>query len=259
MSYKLGRLAPLWSPAHMKAAHRMSARIGVLGAPPSQSADFVKPVTAHVGKDWGMLGNDTLGDCTAADGGHTLMLRTANTGHWLEPSEADVVSVYEQYGGYRPGDPSTDQGAQEADVCAFMKSIGLLGHRSQAYAPVATGVIDGPACNRIRWAIQLYGSCRLGVNLPNSAQDQFSAGTPWAISGDLTIEGGHDVPAVKYDQTYLYVVTWGALQAVEWSWLERFGDEAWAELYPDFLRSTGLSPAGYDQTALLSDLAELQI
>jgi hypothetical protein len=95
------------------------------------------------------------------------------------------------------------------------------------------------------------------VNLPSVAESQFDAGVPWAIVPNMTIDGGHDVPAVKYDPEFLYVVTWGGLQKVHWDWLKLCGEEAHCELFPEFLMSSGLSPAGFDMQTLLSALREL--
>jgi hypothetical protein len=144
----------------MRAAYHAGAMLDSLGPPPPASADFVSAVTDLVGENWGMMLNDSLGCCTASDCGHALMLRTANTGTWLVPKDADIQRVYEASAGYDPartdsdGRNPTDQGADEAAVCAYMRDVGLLGHRSVGTAPVATGVIDDAALDRIRWAIQ---------------------------------------------------------------------------------------------------------
>jgi hypothetical protein len=262
--FKLGRAAPLWTPAHMKAASRIGKALDALGPPPAASADFVSAVTDLVGWKWGMFLNDKIGICTGADSAHGLMLRTANTGTWLMPKDADILAIYRQYSGYDPAVPGSDQGADLATVCAFMRATGLLGHKSVGTAPVAAGFIDDAACDRIRWSIQLFGGCRLGVNLPNSAQDQFAAGLPFTIGGDQTIEGGHDIGGVRYDPEFLYGVTWGGqparadgLQPIAWDWLKKFGEEACGEVFPDFVMSQGLTPDGFDANVLAADLAEL--
>lgn len=258
INYKLGRAVPLWTPAHMRASYHTAGVMAALGAPPTTSNDYVSAVTDLVGTNLGMFLNDQIGDCTAADGAHTFMIRRANVGQWLMPTDADVLAVYQATGGYVSGNPSTDQGAEESVVCAYMVSTGFLGDKSAGTAPIATGLIDDAAIDRIKWSIQLFGSCRLGVNLPDNAEAQFDAGVPWAISGNPSIEGGHDVPAVRYNPQYFEVVTWGGLQQVEWDWLKKYGEEAHAELWPDFLMSgSGVSPAGFDMVALTTRLAAI--
>lgn len=255
--FKLGRTAPLWTPAHMRASYHTADIMAALGPPPAASFDYVSAVTDLVGPDWGMFLNDQLGDCTAADCGHTFMIRRANVGQWLMPKDSDILAIYKARG-YVPGNASTDQGADEGQVCAYMRDVGMLGDKSVGTAPVATGLIDDAAIDRIKWSIQLFGACRLGVNLPDNAEAQFDAGEPWAISANATIEGGHDVPAVRYNPQYFEVVTWGGLQQVEWDWLKKYGEEAHAELWADFLMSgSGVSPAGFDMAALTTRLAAI--
>jgi hypothetical protein len=256
---KLGRRNPKWGVHHMRASFRASAVFDALNDPPPASADFISAVSAIIGTDWGMLLNDQLGDCTSADCGHALMLRTANTGTWVQPKDSDILAVYEATGQYNPADPSTDQGAEESVVCDYMEKVGLLGHKSVGTAAVATGTIDSNALDRIRWSVQMFGACRLGVNLPNDAEDQFSANTPWALTPGQTAVGGHDIPVVGYTPEHLTVVTWGRLQLVNWDWLKTWGEEAHVELFPDFLMSTGLTPSGFSLDQLVADLKTLMV
>ena len=258
MTYRTGRMSPIWNAGNMRASHRFGSALSALGTPPAASADYVSAVTDLIGKDWGMMGNDTVGDCFWADAAHAVMVRTANTGTWLMPSTADVLAAYSTATGYQPGNPATDHGTMEGDGCEFLRTTGLLGHKSQAHAPIATGRIDAAALDRICWTIQLFGSCRLGVSLPDNAEDQFDAGVPWAVTPGASPGDGHDVGAVKYDGQFFYVVTWGGLQPVTPEWLIAFGEEAHAELYPDFLMLTGLTPSGFDVAQLMSDLQALQ-
>ena len=66
--------------------------------------------------------------------------------------------------------------------------------------------------------------------------------------------GGHAVNVVAYDDAGLTVVTWGALQRLTWAFWQRYCDEAWAIISPDFLAG-GRSPQGFDLPALEHDLA----
>jgi hypothetical protein len=173
------------------------------------------------------------------------MLRSANTGDIVNPATDAVIRLYENFG-YKPGDPNTDQGAAISDVCAFMQTTGAFGIRSVGHAAIITDQVGPTQITRIKQGIQIFGAVNLGVNLPNGADEQFDAGQPWTVSGDLTIAGGHCVGAVKYDNNYLYVVTWGRLQPVAWAWVLQFVEEAWVELYPDFITKRGVTPVGFD-------------
>jgi len=256
MQHKLGRLPARHTRRTMRSALAMARALDPLGPAPPVSNDYVAAVTAA----WGMLGNDRLGDCVPADTGHALMLRTANVSTIVVPTEANVVALYSAVTGFDPnaapdasGENPTDQGTDEVTMCQYMMSTGWLGHRS-----AGTGAVDPANLDHVRWCVQLFGSCRLGVTLPQSASDQFDAGQPWDVAGNATIVGGHDVPIVKYDSSYFYVVTWGSLVPMTPAFLARYvandQGEAHAELYPDWIRSQGLAPAGLDLATLEADL-----
>ena len=239
----LGRREPSFNSRHVRKALTMKSAFDMLGAPPSASPDW----TAAVRHPWGMMLNDRLGCCTAADTGHALMLRTANAGSIIIPSDDDILHAYIATSGYDPNYPSTDQGAVESEVCEHNLSAGFLGHKSVMTAPIFTA-------DQIKWAVCLSGSVRLGVNLPASSDSQFSAGEPWTVVPNSLIEGGHDMLAVRYDPQYLYVITWGEVARLTWDWVHAYLDEAHVELFPDWIRAQGTAPSGLDMQKLEEDL-----
>jgi hypothetical protein len=221
----------------------MTEALDPLGAPPMASNDYVSAVTVP----WGMYKNDVLGDCVCADTAHTLMLRTANTSRIIIPAESDVLGLYETVGGYKPSDPSTDQGCMEVDMCHYLVNTGFLGHKANA-----TGSIDPVNLDHIKWCIQLFGSCRIGLNLPVYAEDQFESGLDWDVSTTgKQSTNGHDVPLVGYNGNFFTCVTWGKLQQVTPSFLYKYCEEAHSELYFDWSKEQGMAPSGFS----LSDLA----
>ncbi len=273
VNFKLGRKAPVWTPQHQQSLLRMNVAFDAMGKPPITPYDYVSAVTDLVGWQWGMMGNDSIGDCTAADTGHTDMVVKANTGTWTGvPTEADVISFYSATTGFDPsqtdahGNNPTDQGAVESEVCDFLVSHGFLGNKAFATAPITMGTIDDEALDKIRWCIQIFGSCRIGVNLPSSAETQFESGVPWALGGDETVDGGHDVPLYDYSSEDFFCVTWGGqpkhdrgrgLQRITGDWLKKFGEEAHAVIYPNFVMNSGTTPAGFDMAQLVADLKAL--
>ncbi len=253
MSLQLGRKPARHDRRTMRGALVMSKHLTSLAPPPAVSNDYVAAVDAVTKGNWGMMGNDTLGDCTMADGAHQIMLHTANSSSAIViPAEADVVAAYSAATGYNPADPNTDQGGVEADICAFMQTTGICGHKSDGWGNIEPSNLD-----HVRWAVQLFGACRIGVNLPQEAMDATDAKEPWDIGGNTTILGGHDVPIVKYDSSYFYVVTWGKLQAVTPAFIAAYCDEAHAEVYADWISAAGVSPSGFNLSLLLADLAEV--
>src|ERR1700728_666245 len=105
--FKLGRRPPLFSPRNMKAALIVNNVLASFGSPPPASQDFM-PAIAKAG-GFRMYLNDTLGDCTAADCGNSLIWRSAAAGTPVVPTNADVLGVYEGSAGYVPTDPNNPQ------------------------------------------------------------------------------------------------------------------------------------------------------
>ena len=274
VNFKLGLKAPLWTPQHHQLLARMHSAFATLGKPPITPYDYVSAVTDLVGNNWAMMLNDTWGDCTAADTGHTDMLVKANTGTWTGvPTDDEILAFYERFGfdptkTVSPGNNPTDQGAVESDVCQSLVTTGFLGNKASATAPIVMGTFGDEALDKVRWCIQLFGSCRIGVNLPNSAEAQFEAGVPWALGGDETVDGGHDVPLYDYSSEDFFCVTWGGqpkddrgrgLQRITGDWLKKFGGEAHAVIYPNLIMSAGQTPIGLDLAQLNADLQALAV
>jgi hypothetical protein len=200
-----------------------------------------------------MFGNDLYGDCVPCDSAHSLMLRTAAAGKIIIPTVTDVLSLYTAMTGFNPDDPSTDRGTSETAACEYMVSTGLLGHKADAYANISPANQD-----HLRWAVEIFGHCRLGLNMPASAANQFNAGEPWdVVSDDGGIEGGHDVCLTWYDDNHFGVITWGKFQPVTAAFLARYCEEAHIELFNDWIMSNGVSVSGFSLPKLISDLNSL--
>lgn len=252
---KFGRKPAVHTARTMRLGLFMNAALNNLGAPPSVSNDYVAAVDAVTGGDWGMDGNDTVGDCTLADCAHQVMLHTANTGSIVIPTAQDCLSAYSAWAGYVPSDPSTDQGADETSICKHMMDDGMCGVRTSATAMISPSHMDF-----IRWAVQLFGACRLGIVVGQDSVQQAIAKQPWT-QFTANAEGGHDVPVVKYDAQYAYCVTWGALQPISWQLMANpdFLQEVHVELFPAWVnQATGLAPSGFDMAALMEDLQAIE-
>ena len=249
---KLGRRPPRHTGKTRRSLMVMNAHLTALGPAPAATNDYV----AAVKVPWRYMWNDQLGDCVCADTGHTMMLRTANTGGIVIPSANEILKLYEEVGGYVPGDPSTDQGCDEVTMEEFLQKTGFIGHKLDQY-----GSVDFANFAHLVWTVQLFGSCRLGINLPNWAENAFSDGHPWGTppaGADTTIAGGHDVPLVDYRNGYFKCVTWGQIQLVSMEFLNMYCEEAHAELDFDWIRKQGEAPSGFNLNQLAADLAAVE-
>lgn len=226
-------------------------------ATPPASADWLSPVPVA---DWGMGGNDTVGDCTCAAVSHKRIgdVFDNQDGRVLAVSTQEVLALYSAVTGYDPnagppGSNPTDNGAQCADVLSYWNRNGFLGEKILAYAKV--NVADHA---EVEQAIASLGQIYIGMNFPGSAMDQFNAGQPWTVVAGATVEGGHCVTVGSFTATSLGAVTWGAVQEMDWAFWDAYVEEAWAVIGPDFIDpASGVDVQGVDLYALGQDYATL--
>lgn len=245
---KRGRLpaAPVVGVAELKAYASAP-----LPAPP---ASVAAPTVAV----WGMDGNGPdptvtipgdgsgVGDCTIAGAAHCVSAWNAEVGTKDAVPTADQVVT--QYFALTGGQ---DNGLACTSVLQTWHTTGLFGNRIGAWAPVNhKQIID------IHQAVDAYGACYIGVNLPDSAETQFENNEPWSYVGDAPT-GGHCVTIVGYDATYVYVVSWGAVVPVTYPWLSAYLEEAYAIVPQEFVEA-GKGPT-LNLAALQADLGLLNV
>jgi hypothetical protein len=227
---------------------RMARYTAGLPAPPP-SRDWTRGVTA-----WGMLDNDTLGDCTIAGCAHLVDLWTLNTtGTMATITDADALAYYEKWCGYNPTNPATDQGGVELDVLTDWRKSGFAGHKILGFASIHPGDLT-----TARQAINLFGAVYLGINMPLSAQYQKA----WEVvpdegTGDTEPGswGGHCVIAPRYDANF-GVITWGQNMPMTENFWKKYVDEVWVVLGADWVNAMD-SPSGFDMAQLQADLNEI--
>jgi hypothetical protein len=213
--------------------------------PPPPAADWTKGITS-----WGMMMNDTLGDCTIAGCGHAVQVWSANNGKEVTVADSTIESFYEKWDGYVPGNPSTDNGGVELDVLNDWKKQGFAGNALAAFAdPKVANLTE------VRQSIALFGGVYIGLSLPITAQNQ----TVWDVvaKGGAKAKpgswGGHCVFVPKYDQHGFTCVTWGQLKTMTVAFWNKYCDEAHALLSPAWLSTKG-SPGGFNMAQLQADL-----
>jgi len=216
-------------------------------APPAQ--DWTKGI-----QSWGMMLNDTLSDCTIAAVGHAVQVFSANSSTEITVPDSEVLHYYEKWDGYKPSDPSTDQGGIELDVLNDWQKSEFNKHKLIAFADPAFANLE-----EIRQAITLFGGVYIGLSLPLSAQTQ----TIWDVvpGGGANAKpgswGGHAVFVPAYDANCFTCITWGQLQTMTVAFWNEYVDEAHALLSHDWLSAKG-SPEGLNLAQLKSDLAQIK-
>lgn len=243
-SVKLGKKLPRVDHRTLRLAKYMA--VDIPPAPPA--LDNSKGLAS-----WGMMYNDSLGDCTIAAIGHAIQLVTLNTVGIVTPVDAQILKYYEWFCGYVWGDANTDQGGVELDVLNNWRKWGVNGHALLAYAAPAPGDIE-----HIKKTVELFGFAYIGLGLPITAQSQ--VGSVWDVVGNPTTDpnsqpyswGGHAVIVMAYDAETLTVVTWGQLQKMTWAFWQAYVDEAYALLLGYIV---GTEPKGFSTSDLMADLA----
>lgn len=218
---------------------------------------------SHLVPSWGAMGNDQYGNCTIAAAGHAEQITSAVVSNGTSvhtPSDAEIIASY-----WATGDPPTagsdDNGRVELDVLNYWRHEGIGGSKIHAFAALSGGKTLKP---ETKYAIDLFGFCYIGLSLPMSARSQ-AVWTPMrGKNGEPGSWGGHAVILVDYDAKGPSCVTWGEVVKMSWSFYEKYCDERYVAILPEWLNQqgvvdpqAGVSPAGLNVQALLDDLASI--
>jgi hypothetical protein len=241
--HKFGKLKPKRSLEHPALSNYMKAS----AVPFPQVHAWERPI------DYGMLGNDTVGDCTVAAAYHMIA-------NWEEVVDGDAylfttqqaLATYSEITGYNPIDPSTDQGANESDILDYWTNTGIDGH-----AIIGRATLDVQNIDHVKAAIYTFGGIYIGFQVPQSIADSPDF-KHWRLLPTDSLSGsGHAVCNLGYGRAGTTCVSWGALYTMTWDFWQAYVDEAYALVSRDWLDSRGQSPAGLDLQGLLADLQQV--
>jgi hypothetical protein len=222
----------------------MDARLGIKLP---KNTSWLPPIEQLLGNDFGMMGNDTYGDCTCAALGHAIQIWTGTEGPPATLTTAQILDLYWKTG-------TEDDGRVMFEVLKYAQHHGLAGHDFGAYVSVG---LRRYSHRDVRAAIDLFGGCYLGVMLPETAQTQ----AIWNLVGDPSKPGpaeagswgGHAIWLADYDHEGPTCITWGHPLKMTWKFLDAYADEGYAVIGPDWLKG-GKTIEGFDLAALTSYL-----
>lgn len=244
MAYKLGRKSPDYSQPRLWAEDYYH-----YGQLPDfqQKIDYWSAV-----RNWPMYLNDQIGDCTLAGACHSIGAWTQYAqGNEAVFSDSIPLQAYESVGGYVPGNSQTDGGCTLQSVLQYWQTTGFDGHKIQAFAQLRE--VNEATLNT---ALYLFGSVYLGLNLPESAEQQFGQ-QPWTYVKGSQIVGGHCVVLQGFQNNIwgdYTVITWGAVQRVTLPFMRTYCEEAWVALSPDWITANGDTITGLDIQELTADM-----
>lgn len=245
MTKRLGKL-----PARIDArTFKLQAYAAALPSAP-EKCDRTASIT-----NLGTMANDSIGDCTCAAAGHMIQAWTAEDGSQVIIPDESIINMYEAVSGYRPDNPTSDNGAIVLDVLNNWRKAGLDGHRLGAYAALRLK-------NRaeVKQAIYYFGGAYTGLLLPLSAQSQkLWSLTPQGLEGTGAPAswGGHAVPLVAYDEIGPICITWGSYMQMTWEFYDAYCEEAYACFSTDIVGADDKSPEGFNAAQLQSDLQKI--
>lgn len=96
--------------------------------------------------------NDNLGDCTIVGVAHAIQVWTLSRGNEVTVPDPTVLQYYEQWDGYNPNNPASDQGGVELDVLNDWCQQGFSGYQLLAFADP-----DPQDTLHVQQAIALFG------------------------------------------------------------------------------------------------------
>jgi hypothetical protein len=240
-NFKLGKAPAKLDPRTV----RLSSVIGVFPPAPVQF-DYSSRI-----KNLEMLGNDTLGDCTAAGAGHLHQAWTAYNGNEFNPTTEETIAFYSGSTGYSPNDPNSDKGGVMLDVLNYWKKNGFAGHTIDAYLSV-----DPKNQAEIKTALYHFGGLYKGLALPLSVQNATVWKAPVLGMHGKSAPGswgGHCVADVlTYNVRQQESITWGTTVESDWEFTADYCDELYVVLSPDWYGAEKVCPTGFNVTELLS-------
>lgn len=196
--------------------------------------------------DWLMLGNGPdatvlpgfkgAGDCVSAGSANSIALDTATLAtETVYPSVQDVLTFYKtQNPDY---DPETGAGDGGMDIQTAMEAKMKNGFPGMGDRHlVGFAAIDHSDLDAIRAAISVGGTVGLGITISDTNQDQFGSGEMWTYDPKGKNPGGHYIILVGHDADGNFdAVTWGQQIKVAADFVGAAADEAWFELWSDYL------------------------
>jgi hypothetical protein len=250
---RMGRKRPIAHGPRLRLARYLDA-----AAPPAPppAVDYQTAARAALAR---VYLNDQLGDCVIAGMAHLVGLFTLNAGAPAILTDAQVLALYEAIGGYRPGDPSTDNGCDEATALAYWHDRGAPAgqHRIAGYV-----TIDPTDRRAVQTALWLFENVFFGIELPDAWTQVQGDGFVWDV-GTPNPSNGHAVVGVGYNARGVQVSTWGMVGTLTWEALARnvgpaSGGELYAVLSPDTLNTARQrSPSGLAWSDLVLDFNAL--
>lgn len=195
-----------------------------------------------------MYRNDKLPDCTCAAVGHAERVFSYNAGSPEDPTEDEVLALFDATGTRRSGRYSLD-------ILNFWRNQGFGEEQEKIFVYAEVNAKDR---KEVEAAIWLFGGVYAGIALPMSAQRQKRWSVVRGDDGQPGSWGGHAVWMPDFTKMRGPVcITWGTLMEMTWGFWRTYADEAYAVLSPDWADGQREAPNGFNLDKLKEDLASI--
>jgi hypothetical protein len=255
VSFKFGRTPRTFNPRipHMSA---ILAGKKLVATPPS--IDYVKGMPAN----FGMMLNDTLGDCTCAAYYHARQVWSFNAQNKeLTEPDKDVEQLYVDACGYNPRAGGEGPGGNEQHVLTYLLNNGApVGPNASARDKILGFVeVDPRNLDDVKRTIADCGVAYIGFKVP---QNIAPAGAPppqtWNVDPSAPIVGLHAVVLPGYDSSGATVISWGSLYKMTWQFFSTYVDEVYAIADPAWVNGKGTTPGGLTVAELEAQMQALK-
>ncbi len=247
---KFGRRRPAAIGPHLKLRNYLKASLPSAPA----SSDYSLKASAILSD---VMGNDQYGDCIFAAGYHVVGVETANAGTGFHATRAQVLADYSAVTGFKPSDPSTDNGGQVADALNYWQAHGFAnGTKLLGYLAVdATNVAE------VQSAMWLFENLDFGMELPDKWVNPLPSGNgfTWDVAGAPDPNNGHAICGTGHTPLGIKIDTWGLLGTLTYAAIAEYassmhGGELWVMLTPDQLaKGQAKAPNGVLWSDLILD------
>jgi hypothetical protein len=253
---KLGRNPRTYDP---RIPHLSALLAGKQVAPPPPSVNY----TTGMPSNFGMMLNDTLGDCTCAAFYHAIQVWSfkAQKQEQTEPDQ-DVEQLYIQACGYNPKQGGEGPGGNEQHVLEYILTKGApFGPSAQSRHKILGFVeVDPRNLDDVKSTIDDCGVAYIGFNVPQNIMPP-NADPPavWTVDpSNSKIIGGHAVVLPGYDAQGAIVISWGQLYKMTWPFFSKFVDEVYGIADSEWVEAGGKTPAGMTVQQLEAQMQALK-
>jgi hypothetical protein len=222
---------------------------GALFTPPS-SVDLLSGLPT---KWLGMMGNDGCGDCLEAMFYHGDQIRTFYaSGTMLTEPDANVVNLYSQITGYNPADVKSDIGSDPQQSFNWIENYGLVRADGSNTKLIAYIEIDPRNESDVLEAMDICGGLSVGINFPQSVDDDMDAPIWDYNPARSKIIGGHEILVAKHTAGGNYgFVSWGQTNfEMTPAFWDQYVNQCTACVWEDWFEQTGKSPFGLSVPAM---------